>query len=560
MLGTAVLPEPISVPAAGLDESLESRLVTATGTVASKPRRSSGGDLTIVLEGAAGLAVKVIADSTSEVTADAFRIGSTYRLTGVVGQRASKKGAPDGYRICLRDPADVSFLGTAAPSSDEDDGDSQSAGDDRLVGLATIRISAAFARVDQAVAIEAIVTAPATLLDATGRRIVVQDASGAIEVLLPSGAAAPAVGTRLHIQGHVGQAYGAPRLRADAVTTLGNGQPPEPLTLRATPTGAHEWRLVTFSGRIDDVRKLGDRWRAEVLLGGNRVVVVGQPGAGIDVAMLAEGQMVRVTGVVRRAHPTASDQRFAVTPRDRGDLRVLGAPTTNSRSSQGSTGAATTGPGTRRPRSTSGAGSEPPDGTIDADLVDLVAHRGRTVRVGGLVVDLRTDGVWLDDGTLVGLVVLRGSALEVLPLLEPDDAINAIGRVEVLTDGPAVIVDDPAGIIRAGDPVAEALVQPGEAVGTQPSAPAASQAFASAPPHLAGLADTPSGIGAGLAGLGTLIVLSVVSLAFKVGRTVHARRRAEARIAARVAEFAAAADLSGRPRSVEHDGRPFHSA
>ena len=175
------------------------------------------------------------------------------------------------------------------------------------------------------------------------------------------------------------------------------------------------------------------------------------------------------------------------------------------------------------------------------------------------MVDLRVDGVWLDDGTLVGLVVLRGPALEVLPLLEPDDAINAIGRVEVLADGPAVVVDDPAGIIRAGDPVAEAIAQTGGAAGTQPSGRAADQPFESVPPRLAAIADA-SGIGAGLAGLGTLIALSVISLAFTVGRTVHARRRAEARIAARVAEFAAPAGLPPRPRSDEHDRRPFHSA
>ena len=58
-------------------------------------------------------------------------------------------------------------------------------------------------------------TAPATLLDATGRRIVVQDASAAIELLLPSDSGAPPVGSRIHAEGQVGLAYGAPRLRAE---------------------------------------------------------------------------------------------------------------------------------------------------------------------------------------------------------------------------------------------------------------------------------------------------------------------------------------------------------
>ena len=40
-------------------------------------------------------------------SAEAFKVGATYRVVGVVGQRATKKGALDGYRVCLRDPADV---------------------------------------------------------------------------------------------------------------------------------------------------------------------------------------------------------------------------------------------------------------------------------------------------------------------------------------------------------------------------------------------------------------------------------------------------------------------
>ena len=97
----------------------------------------------------------------------------------------------------------------------------------------------------------------------------------------------------------------------------------------------------------------------------------------------------------------------------------------------------------------------------DADLVDVASMTGRLVRVGGLVVDLRPDGFTLDDGTAIGRVVLRGTALDQLPLVEPDDALNAIGRVEATADGPVVAVDDPAGLIQAGDPVpAEASSSP----------------------------------------------------------------------------------------------------
>jgi hypothetical protein len=394
------------------------------------------------------------------------------------------------------------------------------------------------------------------LLDATGRRIVVQDASGAIELLLPIGTDAPAVGTRVRAEGLVGRAYGAPRLRAEVVTILGQGQPPEPLVLRATPTVAHEWTLVTVTGRIDEVRKLGDRWRAEVLLAGKRIVVVGQPGSGIDVGSVVEGRMARVTGVVRRPYPTAADQRYAITPRTAADLRILGASATGAGPGTGSNGtpAGTTGGGTGVPPS----GSVTPAGTVDADLVDLAAFAGQSVRVGGLVVDLRPDGLLLDDGTGVGLVILRGLALELLPLLEPDDAINVVGRVDVLAEGPAVVVEDPGAIIQAGDPVA-ATGAPHDPTGAGPGLTATTPPVTPST-QLAGLVDSPAGILGGLAGLGTLIVLSLASLAVTLGRRAHARRLVEARIAARVDAFGATAGPPRGPRLDEHDRSTLNSA
>ena len=67
------------------------------------------------------------------------------------------------------------------------------------------------------VTIEATVTAGVSLLDSSGRRIVVQDPSGAIEVLLPSGTAAPSVGVRIRVTGSTGHAWGAPRIGASEV-------------------------------------------------------------------------------------------------------------------------------------------------------------------------------------------------------------------------------------------------------------------------------------------------------------------------------------------------------
>ena len=49
--------------------------------------------------------MKVLADASSAIAASTFSVGGTYRVTGIVGQRATRTGALDGYRICLRDAA-----------------------------------------------------------------------------------------------------------------------------------------------------------------------------------------------------------------------------------------------------------------------------------------------------------------------------------------------------------------------------------------------------------------------------------------------------------------------
>jgi hypothetical protein len=559
-IGIGVLPTPIVVGAGGLDESSEGRLATVTGTVSGKPKRSSGGDLTIVLERSGAVSIKVIADSSSLVTADAFTIGGTYRLTGIVGQRASRKGALDGYRICLRDSGDVVAVpGAGLPGSLPAPGASLGPGvdGDGPGPVPAVPIATALGRIDQAVAVEAIVTAPASLLDSTGRRLVLQDRSAAIELLLPTGAAAPAVGTRLRAEGRIGIAYGAPRLRADVITVLGQGQLPEPQTLRAAPNVTQEWQLVTFTGRIEEVSKLGDRWRAELLLAGHRVVVVGQPGSGIVVGSVIEGRMARVTGIVRRPYPTAADQRFAITPRTTADLRVLGAPVSGGQAT-GRGGAA--GGGTVGSRVTEPSSPDPASaGTVDADLIDLASFVGQVVRVGGLVVDLRSDGLLLDDGTLVGLVFLRGAAVDLLPLIEPDDAINAIGIVEMRPGGPAVVVEDPGGLIQAGDPVAAASALGGNTAATTSGGPPPTL-LATPTTHLAGVTDDPAGMLGGLAGLGTLAALSLASLAITMARRVRMRRHAEARIAARVVAFGAERSVPPRPRPVDHDRTTLNSA
>jgi hypothetical protein len=176
-----------------------------------------------------------MADPSSRIAAASLRVGATYRVVGFVGQRASRSGALDGYRIWVRDTADV-VLTTAPGASPTPTSHGGKASPTPGTGSpATMSIARALRVADRDVAIDAVVTTPATLLDSTGRRIVVQDGSGAVEVLLPTDSAAPAVGARLHATGRIGVAYDAPRLRADSLAVTGGGSTPAALVLTANP-------------------------------------------------------------------------------------------------------------------------------------------------------------------------------------------------------------------------------------------------------------------------------------------------------------------------------------
>ena len=414
-------------------------------------------------------------------------------------------------------------------------------------------IARALGLTDVDVTIEAVVTAPATLLDTyrppdrgpgrqRGDRAPVARRGGrsADRGEDPCATAESASPT-----GH--RASGP-----SAWSSLASGRVPAPTILHAQPGVAHEWRLVAITGRIEQVTKLGDRWRAELAIGTRQVPIVGQPGSGIAPSAMVEGRVATIVGIVRRPFPTATDRRFAILPRSAADIRIEGGPiagqTARGAGSAGTGGAAPAGAG-----STTGgdAGTTSISTPADADLVDLATLLGRVVRVGGLVADLRPDGVLLDDGTTIGRVVLRGAALDLLPLLEPEDAINATGRVEAVEDGPAVIVEDAAGISQAGDPQAPNAAPPAGLV--------AASAEPGGPPTEAGLAGgAPFGTGA--IGFATLCALSAASLAVTLSRRWYLRRRLAARIATRLAGLETPPPSLAEPRSAERGSGTIHSA
>ncbi len=518
--GTAALPAPIDVPAAGPNESTEGRVVRLTGVVVERPTKVDSGDIRVLIETASGTKVRIMADASSGLRPTSFVKGARYRMVGIAGQRATAKGALDGYRVWLRDRHDLTLL-AAAPKPSPSAGQPGASNGPRpsVVSIATaLRIT------DRDIAIDAVVTAGAKLLDSSGRRIVVQDATGAIEILIPKDTSAPSVGSRTRVAGRVGTAYGAPRLRAETLERRGSAAVPAPLRVNGPLTTAHTWRLVSIAGRVDDVSKLGERWRAEIVVGATKLVVVAQPGARIPSTALAEGRVADIVGIARPAYPSASDKRPSILPRSTADVRQRGvAPSSSPGTVSNTRTGAPTGPAARA------------SDTVQADLVDLASLLGSVVRVGGLVVDLRSDGFMLDDGTAVGRVVLTGAASDWVGLVEPDDAINATGRVEEQVDGePALVVDDPSALTLGSaldrlDATADPEPSPSPTLGSH------------ADVRTAGFADPGAlvpGAGAGLAGL---LVVGLASVAMTVLRRRKGKRLLAERVTTRLARLTGSA-------------------
>jgi hypothetical protein len=509
--GQGSLPNPLRLDAGDLGEATEGRLAELTGLVTASPTKSTSGDVTVALSDAGGRAFKVLCDASSGIDASTFVKGRSYRLTGIVGQRASRKGALDGYRIYVRDADDVVALAAGA-------------GPGASPGAGAVSIATALAYPDgTAAVVEGTVTAPAALLDSTGRRIVIQDTTGAIEVLLASGSDAPAVGTRLRVTGVTGHAYSAPRIAAADVASLGKGTAVTPIALGRAPAERDEWQLVRISGTVAKVERLGDRWRAEIVLAnGTRAPVHGQAGAAIPSTAIVVGRPVTVTGIVRRPYPTATDRRFAVLPRDGHDL-TLGPAANGSGSTSGN------GSGPVAGQDGAAGPSQSPLGvdiTPDTDLAVLADHVGERVRVGGLIARLTDDGFDLDDGTALAQVVLRGSMSDLLPHLRAGEAVAATGVVELERGAAIIVVDDAGSLFRVGS-LGQAL----------PIAGAGAAAASVAPRGDASINADAIGLGPELAPASalTLVGLALLSIAATIARRQVQRRRLRAVLVARLA-------------------------
>ena len=234
------------------------------------------------------------------------------------------------------------------------------------------------------VTIQGTITAPAGLLDGEGRRVTIQDGSGAILLRYPDGARPP--GGR---HPGPGDRRGRHLVRRTPARGRGRahrcsvGRTASPVVLRRAPGAADEWRLVRVTVRITDVARSGETWRAEASLGaGGSLPIVGVAGSHIPSTALAEGRNATITGIVKRAYPTASDQRFALVPAEcrghpagsrPGHARARDRRPTHRRPPRTQPD---TGRGWRRP-------TAPRRAVVDTTLDGLTGLAGRHVRVSG---------------------------------------------------------------------------------------------------------------------------------------------------------------------------------
>jgi outer membrane biosynthesis protein TonB len=419
--------EPIRIDLSDVGESTEGALVNVRGAVESV--ETASGHLTITI-GDGSASVRVYAAPATGLSRSDVATGDTVAATGIVGQRASARGRLDGYRVWLRSATDLVVRAPIAtdPPTTPTPAPHTSAPTPAVTAGRDLR--SVLRTKGAAVDVQAVVTATVGLFEVDGPTIVVDDGTAAVAVLLPAGAVAPGIGAEVRVQGKIGTWETGPIVRATAIQALGLSAAPPPEQLGGTPDASVEWHLVRVYGRIDRVIHAGTRWRLEVLVGGQRVIVLGEPVAG-SLPQEVEGRMATVTGIVRRS--TSDSSVFQVLPRGPDDVRI-GAAISSGGSQQ--PGVATvTGAGTA-----AGAASE--EGVPSrTPLADLGSHLGARVTVDGIVSDVEPGEVTIDDGTATARVGGEPASAQI-ELLELGDAIEVTG----------VVAEDDLGLLVVADP------------------------------------------------------------------------------------------------------------
>ncbi len=347
--------------------------------------------------------------------------------------------------------------------------------------------------------ITGVVTSPAGLIDSEGRRVTVQDKTGAILLRYPEGETPAPVGRTVRATGEVGTWYDTRQLESISSPRTKRKAAIKPATISDPPGEADEWMLVRVWVIISDVERDGDSWRAEAAMrSGESLPIVGLTGSGIDGELLEPGRQARITGVVRRAHPSAGDRRFAIAPRWRKDIR-LGELVAGEDADEDQPGDGEDAAGTWSPADDPGG-----DGVLTVTLGTLEQFDQRIVRVGGRVEDIAPDRLTLDDGTASGIVRIPETVAPLEPRLRLGEVVNATGRVTRRAGRPAEVVVESAADLRRAAGLAPSQSHLDEALLLGP--PTSEQVHA---PSIGGVQAAAAGafdpaIVAGLATLGLL--------------------------------------------------------
>jgi hypothetical protein len=211
--------------------------------------------------------------------------------------------------------------------------------------------------------------------------------------------------------------------------------------------------------------------------------IAGLAASGIPSTALVEGRGATITGIVKRAYPTASDQRLALVPRTGDDIQLGAEPRGSGSPPDGETPPPAAGeslspwatdpadapwlsgdpgqPGTSTDPATAGGGtsSEVVNTTVDG----LPALVGTRVRVGGRVEVPEVSGFALVDATgQVAVRVLAPGAVAALAL-HPDEIVNVVGWASRADAGDLeIVVVDPRDIVRGP------RISDGSAAGSSP--------------------------------------------------------------------------------------------
>ncbi len=304
-LGPEGAPEPRSVTATEINAGMfQGELVTIDGTVEQVDVLSFDNQMVLLRDGGGEtFAVKV--DSRTGTQPDAWTVGETYAVTGVLGTDENESGTDieddHPHRIETRGPDDI------------------------VQGGSVVSIGDARAMAGETVVIRGFISWQSQWDD---RAFFVQDGTGGLSVFF-SGAPEMQRGDYVQIRGTIGAFRGEVQISPSDLEVLGSAAAPTPLGVTGAQINAGEFQgmLVTVTGEIQSI---------DALNFDNQVVIL-RDGAGTDLRLYVDsrtgvvpaswpaiGSTVRVTGVVGfddRNQPEGMGPR--IEPRDLDDIAMV---------------------------------------------------------------------------------------------------------------------------------------------------------------------------------------------------------------------------------------------